>query len=157
MKLMIFLYRFHFFVTKLAKIVTNNLRFSIFVDTFRKCLQIFNLNRQYIKRLDSLLLLKASVTVDNIDYFSLKVVTYQRSFISNFEPVLESIEQLVQKFISIMLLFSVDRVSVAIEVIQAKIFRYEINSLSKSELIKHILKLSEEIYTILLNLSVNYS
>ncbi len=89
---MIFLYRFHFFVTKLAKIVTNNLRFSILVDTFRKCLQIFNLNRQYIERLDSLLLLKTSVTVDNIDYFSLKVITYQRSFVSNFEAVLESIE-----------------------------------------------------------------
>ena len=44
-----------------------------------------------------------------------------------------------------MLLFNVYWISTAVQVIQAKVFRNQVNSLSEGELIKHLLELLEEI------------
>ena len=73
------------------------------------------------------------------------------------QSTFQSIEQLVQKLIGIMLFFNVDRLTVVIEIIEAELLRDEVDSLSKGELIYDGLKLPEKIDWIILNFSCYYS
>lgn len=83
-KFMIFLNAFDLHVAELTKVVANNLRLSVFTDAFLDRFEIFYLNGKNIKGFYSFLLMKALITVDNIDNLAFKIIAYQKFFICIF-------------------------------------------------------------------------
>jgi hypothetical protein len=104
---MIFLDSFNFTFAKIAEVVTNKLCLSILVKTLLQILLVFDFHRQNVEIFDSFLLVETLITVDDINDLSSKVITYKSMSICGFKSHFKSIKQLVQKFISVMLLSNV--------------------------------------------------
>ena len=127
-------------LAEIAEIVADKLGLSVLIQTLLQIPLVFYFHRQNVEIFNSFLLVEAFLAVYHVNHLSPKIIPDQPMVIGAFEPHLESVQQLVQKLISVVLLPDVYRFSVVVEVVEAKLLRNKVDPLAEGKVVDDPLK-----------------